>query len=113
MRYLHRVYAIVLALGSPLAASAAVPSAQPRVDLDAARALVARVVPGHASDFVLAAIPDSNGLDVFEVDHAARGIVLRGSSGVGIDGHLVGYRATVAGFVDRQPRSPRTPHSRA
>jgi alpha-N-acetylglucosaminidase len=106
MRYLHRVYAIVLALGSPLAASAAVPSAQPRVDLDAARALVARVVPGHASDFVLAAIPDSNGLDVFEVDHAARGIVLRGSSGVAIASALEWYLENVAGVNVSLPLTP-------
>ena len=39
------------------------------VDLVAARALVARVVPGSASRFEVAAIPDSAGLDAFEVEN--------------------------------------------
>jgi alpha-N-acetylglucosaminidase len=67
------------------------------VDLAASSALISRVLPGHARDFQLEAIPDSAGLDVFEVDQAAGKIVLRGSSGVAIASALNWYLEHVAG----------------
>ncbi|MES2178257.1 MAG: alpha-N-acetylglucosaminidase [Gemmatimonadota bacterium] len=66
------------------------------VDLAAAAALIARVVPGHSRDFRLEIIADSNGLDVFEVDRAAGRVVLRGSSGVAIASALNWYLENVA-----------------
>lgn len=74
--------ALLTVAASPLAA---------QVDLAAASALVGRVLPGHARDFILAAIPDSNGRDVFEVDDSVGRIVLRGSSGVAIASALNWY----------------------
>jgi alpha-N-acetylglucosaminidase len=107
MKHLHCLSAgVVLALGGPLRASAAVPSTQPHVDLAAARALIARVVPGHSRDFIVAAIPDSNGLDVFEVDHDGHAIVLRGSSGVAIASALNWYLQNVAGVNVSLPLTP-------
>jgi alpha-N-acetylglucosaminidase len=106
MRQLHCLSAVVvLALGGALRTSA-VASTQPQVDLAAARGLIARVVPGHSRDFVVAAIPDSNGLDVFEVDHDTRGIVLRGSSGVAIASALNWYLQNVAGVNVSLPLTP-------
>ena len=65
-------------------------------DLAAASALVERVVPGHGRDFVLEAIPDSAGLDAFEVAQRAGKVVLRGSSGVAIASALNWYLEHVA-----------------
>jgi len=50
----------------------------------AARALIGRVLPGHAERFICEIIPADNGRDVFEI--AARGdrIVLRGNKGVSL-----------------------------
>src|SRR5689334_18592029 len=107
MRHRHCLSAVVLlALARSPMASATVPSVQPHVDIAAARALIARVVPGHSSDFIVAAIPDSNGLDVFEVDHDPRGIALRGSSGVAIASALNWYLQNVAGVNVSLPLTP-------
>lgn len=57
----------------------------------ASAALVNRVVPGHARDFLLEAIPDSAGHDVFEVESRSAKIILRGSSGVAIASALNWY----------------------
>jgi len=49
------------------------------------RALIQRVLPGHAGDFVLKQIPSENGLDVFEVEASGTGkIILRGNNAVSI-----------------------------
>jgi alpha-N-acetylglucosaminidase len=67
------------------------------VDLRAAAALIERVIPGHTGDIKVAAIPDSNGFDVFEVDRDGSRVVLRGSSGVAIASALNWYLENVAG----------------
>ncbi|HEU5358702.1 MAG TPA: alpha-N-acetylglucosaminidase [Gemmatimonadales bacterium] len=92
---------IAAALRAP-AASAQVST----VDLRAAAALVARVVPGHAKGFRLSAIPDSAGLDVFEVAQDGRQVVLRGSSGVAIASALNWYLEHVAGVNVSLPFQP-------
>ncbi len=99
----HRAVLLLLAV-----LSAAPPAtAEPRpVDRGAAAALVARVVPGHADDFRLAAIPDSGGLDVFEVGQEGRRVVLRGSSGVAIASALNWYLEHVAGVNVSLPLQP-------
>ncbi|MGH7592027.1 MAG: alpha-N-acetylglucosaminidase TIM-barrel domain-containing protein, partial [Gemmatimonadales bacterium] len=94
-----------LLLVATLSASAAAAQG-PAVDLAAAKALVARVVPGHAADFRLAAIPDSAGRDVFEVAQDGQHIVLRGSSGIAIAAALNWYLEQVAGVNVSLPLQP-------
>lgn len=101
--YVGRIPAIFL-LASALAAP--VQASDRPVDLTAAAALIERVIPGHSRDFRLVAIPDSNGLDVFEVDHDARRIVLRGSSGVAIASALNWYLENVVGVNASLPLQP-------
>jgi len=83
----------------------AAPSSRP-VDLTAVAALVERVVPGHGKDFSLEAIPDSAGLDVFEVDGDAGRIVLRGSSGVALAAALNWFLEHVARVAVSLPLQP-------
>lgn len=78
------------------------------VDLDAARALLARVVPRNASRFTVASIPDSAGYDVFEVESRDGKVVLRGSSGVAIASALNWYLEEVAGINASLPLTPFT-----
>jgi alpha-N-acetylglucosaminidase len=78
------------------------------VDLAAARALVARVVPASASRFTVAAIPDSAGHDVFEVESQHGRVTLRGSSGVAIASALNWYLEQVAGLNASLPLKPFT-----
>ncbi|HTM30410.1 MAG TPA: alpha-N-acetylglucosaminidase [Vicinamibacterales bacterium] len=88
-----------------LLAAAPVPRAA-KADLAAAKALVARVVPGNAGSFVVAQIPDSAGHDVFEVESRSGKIVLRGSSGVAIASALNWYLENVAGVNVANPLVP-------
>ena len=82
--------------------------AGPSVDLAAARALIQRVVPGSAAGFDVEAIPDSDGLDVFEVASRGSMVVLRGSSGVAIASALDWYLQHVAGVNPSLPLRPIT-----
>lgn len=59
----------------------------------AARALIARVVPGQADQFAVEIIPAENGQDVFEIEGRAGKIVLRGNNGVSIASALKRYLA--------------------
>ena len=74
----------------------------------APRALVARVVPGSTAGFTVAAIPDSAGHDVFEVESRGGRVVLRGSSGVSIASALNWYLEHVAGVNASLPLKPFT-----
>src|SRR5512146_105655 len=69
----------------------------------AAQALVARVIPGAASRFVLEIIPLADSLDVFEVQSRGETIVLRGSSGVALASALDWYLEHVAGVNVSSP----------
>ncbi len=100
-----RVAARTLVLAGAMAATAAAQTPRP-VDLAAARALIARVVPNAAAEFEVAAIPDSAGLDVFEVANAGNRIMLRGSSGVAIASALNWYLEHVAGRNTSLPLTP-------
>ncbi len=64
--------------------------------LDAARALVARVVPGSADHFRLELIPDTDSLDIFEVKSIGDTVLLRGSTGVALASALNWYLENVA-----------------
>ncbi len=96
---------LVAALAAVLAATAQAQTHR-AVDLEAARALVARVVPAAAAGFDVAAIPDSAGLDVFEVASRGGKVVLRGSSGVAIASALDWYLEHVAGVNASLPLRP-------
>lgn len=106
----NRAATLAIALSAALAAGALAVGAQtPRpVDLSAARALIARVVPANAASFQVAAIPDSAGKDVFEVASRGNTIVLRGSSGVAIASALNWYLEHVAGVNASLPLQPIT-----
>jgi len=92
--------------GSPPAPRHVAGRSQLPVDLEAISALIDRVVPGRAHDFKLEAIPDSAGLDVFEVDQHAGAIVLRGSSGIALASALNWYLEHVAGVNLSLPLQP-------
>jgi alpha-N-acetylglucosaminidase len=49
-------------------------------DMASATALIQRIVPGHATDFIVEKIPPDNDRDVFEVESAGGKIVLRGNT---------------------------------
>ncbi|HET7603004.1 MAG TPA: alpha-N-acetylglucosaminidase N-terminal domain-containing protein [Gemmatimonadales bacterium] len=74
--------------------------------LEAAQALVARVVPGSASHFRLALIPKADSLDVFEVKSISDTVLLRGSSGVALASALNWYLENVAGTNVSNPLVP-------
>ncbi|MBL0178990.1 MAG: alpha-N-acetylglucosaminidase [Gemmatimonadetes bacterium] len=76
------------------------------VDLQAATALIERVLPGHTRDFRAEAIPDSAGLDIFELESRNGTIILRGSSGVAIASALNWYLERVAGVNVSLPLKP-------
>ncbi|HVA57617.1 MAG TPA: alpha-N-acetylglucosaminidase [Gemmatimonadaceae bacterium] len=102
-----RLAVLAVALAAALAAPAGGQTSH-SVDLAAARALVARVVPANASDIDVAAIPDSAGHDVFEVQSQGGKLVLRGSSGVAIASALDWYLEHVAGVNASLPLTPIT-----
>ena len=73
----------------------------------AARALIARVLPGHAGDFVCEIIPQDAGRDVFEITSRDGKIVLRGNNGVSLATAFNQYlhREAKTGY-DWQTRGP-------
>ena len=89
-----------------LLAGARAPGAAAGVDLAAAKALVARVVPANAASFVVQRIPAVGGRDVFEIESRGGQIVLRGSSGVAIASALNRYLEEVAGVTVSNPLRP-------
>ncbi len=76
------------------------------VDLAAARALIERVIPGHADDFDLGTLAGEQDLDAFEVDGRNGKIVLHGTSGVAIASALNWYLENVAGVNVSLPLKP-------
>jgi alpha-N-acetylglucosaminidase len=75
-------------------------------ELAAAKALIARVVPGQAASFVVERIPSAAGRDVFEIESRGGRIVLRGSSGVAIASALNRYLEEFAGVNVSNPLTP-------
>jgi alpha-N-acetylglucosaminidase len=65
--------------------------AQAEPAVDAARALIERVVPKQASHFTVEMIPVDNGRDVFEVESVGGKIVLRGNNAVSVASALNWY----------------------
>ena len=77
------------------------------MDLRAATALVARVVPGRAASFVIEQLPPEQG-GTCSKSRAAGRIVLRGSNGVAIASALNWYLEHVAGITIAIPLRPIT-----
>jgi alpha-N-acetylglucosaminidase len=100
-----RLTALTVVLAGTCCAEAGAQTAPP-VDLAAASALMARVVPKSAAGFEVAAIPDSAGHDVFEVESRGGTVILRGSSGVAIASALNWYLEHVAGVNASLPLQP-------
>src|SRR5690606_14288224 len=76
------------------------------VQLEAARALVERVVPTTASVFVLEEIPRVDGRDNFEVESRGGNVILRGSGGVAIASALNWYLEHTVGVNVGKPLEP-------
>jgi len=78
----------LLWLGAWLTGASAAPYVQPAVtdavQLDAARGVMERLIPGVSRNFELQIIPKENGLDVFELESQGSKIVVRGSTGVAL-----------------------------
>jgi alpha-N-acetylglucosaminidase len=80
-----------------LAAAAALPCGRATEAEDAARALVSRVIPAHASQIDVREIaPGADGADVFEAETLGGRLVLGGNSGVSIASALGWYLRNVA-----------------
>jgi alpha-N-acetylglucosaminidase len=62
-----------------------------QLDIAASKALLQRIVPNHASQFVIEAMPSHTGKDVFEIESRHNKIVLRGNNGVAIASALYYY----------------------
>ena len=62
-----------------------------QLDIAASKTLLQRIVPNHASQFVIEAIRSSAGKDVFEIESRNNKIVLRGNNGVAIASALYNY----------------------
>jgi len=103
-----RLQRLVAGVAALLCATTGAVTAQAHrsVDLGAARSLIARVVPRSAAQFDVAAIPDSAGRDLFEVDSRGGKIMLRGSSGVAIASALNWYLEHVAAVNASLPLTP-------
>ncbi|MGN8068499.1 alpha-N-acetylglucosaminidase [Mucilaginibacter sp. SG564] len=83
-----RKYLLVLVV----MASAFKVSAQ--VDQKALYAFIERVIPGKSSSFIIEAIPQQNGKNVFELDNKDGKIVLRGDNGLSVASALNYYLKT-------------------
>ncbi len=59
--------------------------------MQAAQALIGRLLPRHAGQFVCEVIPQKNGRDVYEVDSRGGKVVLRGNNGVALASALNHY----------------------
>ena len=87
-----RMTLIALLMG-PVALTAA---EEPSCCVSEAQALIARVLPSHASQFTCETIASAEGRDVFEFDAQDGRIVLRGNNGVSLAMAFNQYLASVA-----------------
>ena len=86
-----------LIAGSLLLLLSLTPCARATPAEDAARGVVRRVIPAHASEIDVEQIPaDAGGADVFEVESRGGRLVLRGNTGVSIASALGWYLRNVA-----------------
>ncbi|WP_432329583.1 alpha-N-acetylglucosaminidase [Mucilaginibacter sp. P25] len=66
-------------------------SAQAQLQVPASYALIKRVVPGYAQNFVVQPLSENEAKDVFEVEGAKGKIVLRGNNGIAVASALYYY----------------------
>lgn len=86
------LFQLPLQAAGPAEGSPAVPEAvRSPAYLESARALVGRLLPARAGEFVCEAIPAVAGKDVYEIESRDGKIILRGSSGVAIASGLYHY----------------------
>jgi alpha-N-acetylglucosaminidase len=97
-----RCTAAVLALGLSFASTSRAEDATP------ASALVRRVLPRQASQFIVETIPQDDGHDAFEVESRDGRVVLRGSNGVAAASALNWYLENVARVNVSLPLRPLT-----
>ncbi|WP_081162691.1 alpha-N-acetylglucosaminidase [Niastella populi] len=62
-----------------------------QLNTQASKALIQRVLPKHATRFIVEAIAAENGKDIFEVESRAGKIVLRGNNGLSVASALYHY----------------------
>ncbi|MEI8288709.1 MAG: alpha-N-acetylglucosaminidase TIM-barrel domain-containing protein, partial [Verrucomicrobiota bacterium] len=75
--------------------------------VQAVQALIARVLPGHAGEFVCEIIPPDAGRDVFEIGARDRKVLLRGNDGVSLAMAFNWYlRRETKTSYDRQADGP-------
>lgn len=75
---------LFLALVNPIALFA-------QLDMGATKALIQRLLPHHAEQFIVQHIPQADTLDVFEIESINGKIVLRGNNGVSVASALHHY----------------------
>jgi alpha-N-acetylglucosaminidase len=62
-----------------------------QLNTKASLSLIQRILPKHATRFIVEAIPTENGKDIFEVESRAGKIVLRGNNGLSVASALYHY----------------------
>src|SRR5687768_18518801 len=55
-----------------------------QLDITASKALIQRIIPNHASQFIIESLDASAGKDVFEIESRSNKIVLKGNNGVAL-----------------------------
>jgi alpha-N-acetylglucosaminidase len=83
-RFTCKYWIIIAWLGSPVWATA-------QLNVTASKALVQRILPQHARNFVIESLPATGGKDVFEIESRGNKIVLRGNNGVAVASALYYY----------------------
>src|SRR5438045_3005943 len=69
----------------------AVTTASAQLNIAASKALLQRIVPSHAAEFVIESLPQQNSKDVFEIESRNNKIELRGNDGVAVASALYFY----------------------
>src|SRR5687768_8365923 len=62
-----------------------------QLDIPASKALIQRIIPNHASQFIIESLDASAGKDVFEIESRSNKIVLKGNNGVALASALYHY----------------------
>ena len=62
-----------------------------QLNIVASKALLQRIVPNHAAQFVVEGLSRQNNKDVFEIESRSNKIVLRGNNGVAVASALYFY----------------------
>lgn len=88
---MKKIYSLILLLGLPLWTVLASGISETELDIEAARALLDRVIPRHAHHFEIETIAQEDGKDVFELEQMGSKIILRGNNGISVASALNYY----------------------